>query len=70
MFYFLLKKNEYQTKPIVYGSRIALVHVSTRKYLSTKRIKYDLGPNNQQYMVFTNLLLLSFILEKKNGLTS
>ncbi|CAB4384002.1 unnamed protein product [Rhizophagus irregularis] len=39
--------NEYQTKPIVYGSRIALVHVSTRKYLSTKRIKYDLGPNNQ-----------------------
>ncbi|EXX72038.1 uncharacterized protein OCT59_017684 [Rhizophagus irregularis] len=46
--------NEYQTKPIVYGSRIALVHVSTRKYLSTKRIKYDLGPNNQQYMVICN----------------
>ncbi|RGB35669.1 concanavalin A-like lectin/glucanase domain-containing protein [Rhizophagus diaphanus] len=43
--------NESQKKPIVYGSKIALVHVSTRKYLSTKGIKYDLGPNNEQYMV-------------------
>lgn len=52
---FLLKKDEFQKKPIVYGSRIALVHVSTRKYLSTKKIQYDLGPDNQQYMVFTNV---------------
>ncbi|GBC46641.2 uncharacterized protein OCT59_017711 [Rhizophagus irregularis] len=43
--------NESQKKPIVYGSKIAFVHVSTRKYLSTKGIKYDLGPNNEQYMV-------------------
>ncbi|GES75959.1 glycosyltransferase family 39 protein [Rhizophagus clarus] len=41
-------------KPILYGSRIALVHVSTRKYLSTKGIKYDFGQQNQQYMVICN----------------
>ncbi|RGB35650.1 hypothetical protein C1646_759050 [Rhizophagus diaphanus] len=46
--------DEFQKKPIVYGSRIALVHVSTRKYLSTKKIQYDLGPDNQQYMVICN----------------
>ncbi|GES75946.1 glycosyltransferase family 39 protein [Rhizophagus clarus] len=47
-------EDEFQKKPIVYGSKIALVHVSTRKYLSTKGIIYDLGPNNQQYMVVCN----------------
>src|SRR4051794_3086224 len=57
-FLFLLKKNEFQKKPIGYGSKIALVHVSTRKYLSTKGIKYDFGPQNQQYMVFTDSLFV------------
>ncbi|GBB87310.1 hypothetical protein RclHR1_13740005 [Rhizophagus clarus] len=42
--------NGFQKRPIKHGSKIALVHVSTRKYLSTKGIKYDLGPDNQQYM--------------------
>ncbi|RIA87625.1 concanavalin A-like lectin/glucanase domain-containing protein [Glomus cerebriforme] len=46
--------NEFQKKPIVYGSKVALVHVSTRKYLSTKGIKYDFGPQNQQYMIICN----------------
>ncbi|GBB87309.1 hypothetical protein RclHR1_13740004 [Rhizophagus clarus] len=46
--------DEFGKKPIVYGSKIALVHVSTRKYLSTKGIKYDLGQNNQQDMVICN----------------
>ncbi|RIA81362.1 concanavalin A-like lectin/glucanase domain-containing protein, partial [Glomus cerebriforme] len=45
--------HKFQKKPIVYGSRIALVHVSTEKYLSTKGIKYYIGPQNQQYMVVT-----------------
>ncbi|CAG8758169.1 12070_t:CDS:2, partial [Acaulospora morrowiae] len=35
-------------KPIKYGSTIALFHVPTRKYLSTKGVKY---PNHEQYMV-------------------
>ncbi|CAG8748003.1 399_t:CDS:2, partial [Acaulospora morrowiae] len=35
-------------KPIKYESTIALFHVPTRKYLSTKRVKY---PKNKQYMV-------------------
>ncbi|CAB4481417.1 unnamed protein product [Rhizophagus irregularis] len=43
--------NESQKKPIVYGSKIALVHVSTGKYLSTNGVKYDLGSQNKQYMV-------------------
>ncbi|CAB4384032.1 unnamed protein product [Rhizophagus irregularis] len=44
--------DESQKKPIVYGSKIALAHVCTGKYLSTKGIKYDLGRNVQQhYMV-------------------
>ncbi|CAB4384031.1 unnamed protein product [Rhizophagus irregularis] len=42
--------NESQKKPIVYGSKIALAHVSTGRYLSTKGIKYDLGRNVQHYM--------------------
>ncbi|PKC04172.1 hypothetical protein RhiirA5_401586 [Rhizophagus irregularis] len=42
--------DESQKKPIVYGSKIALAHVSTGKYLSTKGIKYDLGRNVQHYM--------------------
>ncbi|CAB4384012.1 unnamed protein product [Rhizophagus irregularis] len=46
--------NESQRKPIVYGSKIALKHLSTGKYLSTKRVKYDFGPNNQQYMIICN----------------
>ncbi|PKK67152.1 hypothetical protein RhiirC2_867931 [Rhizophagus irregularis] len=46
--------NESQKKPIVYGSKIALIHVSTEKYLSTKGIKYDLGSQNKQYMVICN----------------
>ncbi|CAG8722598.1 6749_t:CDS:2, partial [Scutellospora calospora] len=29
---------------------VALVHMSTGKFLSTKGVKYDLGPNNKQYM--------------------
>ncbi|CAB4484495.1 unnamed protein product [Rhizophagus irregularis] len=41
--------DESQKKPIVYGSKIALAHVSTGKYLSTKGIKYDLGRNDQQH---------------------
>ncbi|GBC05215.1 hypothetical protein RclHR1_00610027 [Rhizophagus clarus] len=48
---FFCKINESQKKPILYGSKIALVHVSTGKYLSTKGIKYDLGQNNHQFMV-------------------
>ena len=40
-----------QKRPIVYGPKIALIHVSTGKYLSTKGIKYNLGPQNEQYMV-------------------
>ncbi|CAG8593442.1 5554_t:CDS:2, partial [Dentiscutata heterogama] len=40
-----------EKKPIVYGSKVALIHVPTGKYLSTKGVKYDLGPNNKQYMV-------------------
>ncbi|RGB25569.1 concanavalin A-like lectin/glucanase domain-containing protein [Rhizophagus diaphanus] len=43
--------NESRKKPIVYGSKIALAHVSTGRYLSTKGIKYDLGRNDQHYMV-------------------
>ncbi|CAG8511320.1 uncharacterized protein OCT59_017712 [Rhizophagus irregularis] len=43
--------NESQKKPIVCGSKIALVHVSTRKYLSTKGVKYDFAPKNKHYMV-------------------
>ncbi|CAG8476303.1 17834_t:CDS:2 [Acaulospora morrowiae] len=35
-------------KPIKYESTIALFHVPTRKYLSTKRVKY---PNHKQNMV-------------------
>ncbi|CAB4484516.1 unnamed protein product [Rhizophagus irregularis] len=46
--------NESQRKPIVYGSKIALKHLSTGKYLSTKGVKYDFGPNNQQYMIICN----------------
>jgi hypothetical protein len=46
----------------VYGSKIALVHISTGKYLSTKGVKYDFGPQNQQYMVFHYFFIL--ILEK------
>ncbi|CAB4423285.1 unnamed protein product [Rhizophagus irregularis] len=46
--------NESQKKPIVFGSKIALIHVSTEKYLSTKGIKYDLGSQNKQYMVICN----------------
>ncbi|CAB4384005.1 unnamed protein product [Rhizophagus irregularis] len=46
--------NEFQKKLIVYGSKIAIVHVSTGKYLSTKGIKYDLGRDNQQFMVICN----------------
>jgi hypothetical protein len=38
-------------KPIVYGSKITLIHVSTGKYLSTKGVKYDFGQNGHQYMV-------------------
>ncbi|CAB4415730.1 unnamed protein product [Rhizophagus irregularis] len=45
------EENESRRKPIVYGSKIALIHLSTGKYLSTKGVKYDFGPNNQQYMV-------------------
>ncbi|GBC46652.2 uncharacterized protein OCT59_017718 [Rhizophagus irregularis] len=43
--------NESQKKPIVYGSKITLAHVSTGRYLSTKGIKYDLGRDDQHYMV-------------------
>ncbi|GES75956.1 glycosyltransferase family 39 protein [Rhizophagus clarus] len=46
--------NVFQKKPIVHGSKVTLVHVSTRKYLSTKGIKYDLGLNNRQHMVIGN----------------
>ncbi|CAG8695256.1 5692_t:CDS:2, partial [Acaulospora morrowiae] len=35
-------------KPIKYGSTIALFHVPTRKYLSTKGVKY---PKHEQYIV-------------------
>ncbi|GES75980.1 glycosyltransferase family 39 protein [Rhizophagus clarus] len=46
--------NKSQKKPILYGSKIALVHVSTGKYLSTKGIKYDFGSQNKQYMAICN----------------
>ncbi|CAI2199391.1 2952_t:CDS:2, partial [Funneliformis geosporum] len=38
-------------KLIAYGSKVALVHIPSNKYLSTNGIKYDLGPDNKQYMV-------------------
>ncbi|KAF0453686.1 concanavalin A-like lectin/glucanase [Gigaspora margarita] len=44
-------KQDLIKRPIVYGSKVALLHVPTRKYLSTRGVKYDLGPNNIQYMV-------------------
>ncbi|PKY52746.1 concanavalin A-like lectin/glucanase [Rhizophagus irregularis] len=44
--------NETPKKPIVYGSKIALIHVYTGKYLATKGIKYDFGQKDQQYMVY------------------
>ncbi|CAG8744316.1 976_t:CDS:2, partial [Funneliformis caledonium] len=43
-------REDFFNKPIVNGSKVALVHVSTDKYLSTNGIKYDLGPKNKQYM--------------------
>ncbi|CAG8630426.1 11469_t:CDS:2, partial [Funneliformis caledonium] len=43
-----------ENKLIVNGSKVALVHVSTDKYLSTNGIKYDLGPKNKQYMIVGN----------------
>ncbi|CAG8734396.1 13860_t:CDS:2, partial [Funneliformis caledonium] len=44
----------YQDRLILFGSKVALVHVSTDKYLSTNGIKYDLGPENKQYMEVGN----------------
>ncbi|CAG8708057.1 1410_t:CDS:2 [Cetraspora pellucida] len=44
-------KEDFFKKSITYGSKVALVHVTTGKYLSTKEIKYDSGPDNKQYMV-------------------
>ncbi|GBC05212.1 hypothetical protein RclHR1_00610024 [Rhizophagus clarus] len=44
--------DESQKKPIVYESKIALVHISTGKYLSaTNEIKYELGSPNKHHMV-------------------
>ncbi|PKB99615.1 hypothetical protein RhiirA5_429416 [Rhizophagus irregularis] len=38
------EENESQRKLIVYGSKITLITSSTGKYLSTKGVKYDFGP--------------------------
>ena len=48
---YLFLINEFQKRPIVYGSKVALVHVSTGKYLSTKGVRYK--DFHKQIMVFS-----------------
>jgi len=60
IFIYLFLTNYFQRRPIVYGSKVALVHVSTGKYLSTKGVKYN--DHHKQKMVFTTLVVLCFSL--------